>query len=160
MVSEVQQEDLEVLRSFPQVLESAVADLSDRQLDAIGVEGEWTVRQIVHHLADSHMNSFVRLKLILTEERPSLKPYVEPLWAELADVRSVPIEASLLLLKGLHPRWVTLFESLTAAQWQRTGFHPELNKYLTPASLLQDYAQHCRDHLAQLERVLEAVEKQ
>lgn len=149
MVSEVQQEDLEVLRSFPQVLESAVADLSDRQLDAIGVEGEWTVRQIVHHLADSHMNSFVRLK-----------PYVEPLWAELADVRSVPIEASLLLLKGLHPRWVTLFESLTAAQWQRTGFHPELNKYLTPASLLQDYAQHCRDHLAQLERVLEAVEKQ
>lgn len=147
-----------MLRSFPQVLERAVVGLSDAQLDAVGVEEEWTVRQIVHHMADSHMNSFVRLKLILTEERPSLQPYAEPLWAELADVQDVPVEASLLLLKGLHQRWVTLFESLSAAQWQRTGFHPELNKDLTPASLLKGYAQHCRDHLAQLARVLGAVD--
>lgn len=157
MLSSEQQEDLEMLRRFPQVLETAVSHLSDEQLDKVGVEGEWTVRQIVHHMADSHMNSFVRLKLILTEDNPPLKPYAEPLWAQLPDVQDVPVSASLLLLKGLHQRWVTLFETLTADQWQRQGFHPELNKPQTPTDLLAGYAQHCRAHLDQLERVMAAV---
>jgi hypothetical protein len=154
MLTETQQADLEVIRSFPAVLETAVSNLTDEQLDQVTIEGEWTVRQIVHHTADSHMNSFIRLKLILTEENPPLKPYAEPLWAQLADVSDVPISASLHILKGLHHRWTTLFESLTPEQWERTGFHSQYNKSMTPAYLLASYAQHCRDHLAQLARVI------
>lgn len=158
MLTEAQKADLQTLRQFPQVLETAVHLLTEEQLNTFYVEGEWNVRQIVHHMADSHMNSFIRLKLILTEQNPSLKPYAEPLWAETADVTAVPITASITLLKGLHPRWVALFESLTEEQWERTGFHSELNTSLTPRDLLASYAKHCRDHMAQLTRLLKVID--
>lgn len=154
MLTEDQQAKIAIIREFPEVLETAVSHLTDDQLNANTITDEWNIRQIVHHMADSHINSFVRLKLILTEEHPPLKPYAEPLWAKTADVSDVPVEVSITLLKGLHHRWTVLLESLTDAQWQRTGFHSELNQTLTPLDLLDIYSKHCTDHLEQIERTL------
>ncbi len=102
---------IETLRALPQALRSAVAGLSDAQLDTPYREGGWTVRQVVHHLADSHGNSFFRFKLALTEEWPTIKPYDEAAWANLADSRTLAIEPALTMLSGLHERWVALLES-------------------------------------------------
>ncbi|MEM7336616.1 MAG: DinB family protein [Chloroflexota bacterium] len=157
MLTDKQSAKLDVIRKFPNALETAVANLTEEQLDAFPIDDEWSVRQIVHHCADSHMNSIVRLKLILTEDNPPLKPYAEALWAKTADVTDVPISASLTLLKGLHQRWVVLFGSLTADQWQRTGFHSDLKKQLTPNDLLDIYERHCTAHLEQIERTIAAL---
>lgn len=155
-MNELQRQWLNTIAEFPERLQTAVSRLTPYQLDTPFIDGEWSVRQIVHHCADSHMNSFIRLKLILTEENPPLKPYAEPLWALTADVTAVPIEASLTLLRGLHERWVALFASLPDEAWTRTGFHSELNQAITPADLLEMYAAHCRAHLDQIQRTLAA----
>lgn len=149
-------EQIETLRQFPDRLAELVDDLTTEQLTTPYLDGEWTVAQNVHHCADSHMNSFTRLKLILTEDNPTLRPYDQNAWAELTDTTTPAVETSLLLLKGLHARWVMLFEHLTDAQWQRTGYHPELDTTLTPADLLASYADHCRAHLDQITRTLAA----
>lgn len=159
MLTTEQQEQLDIIRQFPQRLATAVADLTPEQLDTPFIDDEWSVRQIVHHTADSHMNSFIRLKLILTEDNPPLKPYHEPSWALTADVTAVSIVASLTLLRGLHERWVALFASLTPPQWQRSGFHAELQQHITPTDLLTIYAEHCQAHLSQIERTLAAGQK-
>jgi hypothetical protein len=147
---------IDTLRCFPAELETLVAGLSRAQLDAVPLPGVWSVQQIVHHLADSHMNSVIRLKLILTVDHPTLVGYPQDEWAVLPDVQAVPIQASLDILRGLHLRWVALFESLTPEQWTRTGFHTE-NGDITPEDLLPVYASHCRDHLAQIREVLAAA---
>lgn len=152
-----QQKKLETIAALPENLVALVGALSEAQLKAEPPDGEWSVQQIVHHLADSHMNSFIRLKLILTEENPPLKPYIEPLWAKTADVSDVPIAASLKLLEGLHERWVKLFASLDEAELMRTGTHPELGRTLTPLDLLDIYAEHCEAHLEQIRRTLAAA---
>ncbi len=157
MLTDDQRAKIEVIRAFPAALETAVSNLTDEQLDAYPIDGEWNVRQIVHHCADSHMNSIIRLKLILTEDNPPLKPYAEPLWALTADVTDVPISASLTLLRGLHQRWVVLFESLNEDQWNRSGFHSELKKKLTPNDLLDIYDAHCTGHLEQVNRTIKAL---
>ena len=143
------------IRDLPANIEATVQGLNNEQLDAPGGEGEWTIRQVVHHLADSHMNSFIRLKLILTEENPTLKPYDQEAWANLPDTASLPLEATFSILRGLHKRWVALFESLTEAQWQRTGFHPEIGD-VTPGDLLKIYARHGEEHIEQITRLLTA----
>jgi len=113
-----------VLAALPAGLRSAVADLNDSQLDTPYREGGWTVRQLVHHVADSHINAYVRIRLALTEDWPTIKPYEQTKWAELHDARTLPVAVSLVLLTALHQRWVVLLDSLNDADWQRGYVHP------------------------------------
>jgi hypothetical protein len=146
------QAKLQQIRELPATLEALTKNLTEAQLDAPRGEGEWTVRQVVHHLGDSHINSVIRLKLILTEEHPTLKPYNQETWATLSDV-ALPLEATFSILRGLHQHWVTLFENLSDEDWRRTGFHPEIGD-ITPDDLLTIYARHGEEHLEQINRAL------
>lgn len=133
----------------PAKLRAAIGGMSDEQLDTPYRPGGWTVRQVVHHFADSHLNSYVRFRLALTEDEPTIKPYREDQWAELPDARTGPVEVSLRLLECLHARWVALLRSLTDAEWKRTFRHPELGLI----SLEQNaalYAWHGRHHVAHI----------
>ena len=137
------------LESLPENLRNAVAGLSDTQLDTPYRPGGWTVRQVVHHLPDSHMNSYVRFRLALTEDTPSIKAYEEDKWAELPDARKSPIEPSLLLLDGLHQRFTTLLRSLKPEEFAKTFRHPELGEVRLDWNLGL-YAWHSRHHVAQI----------
>jgi len=132
----------------PEKLKSAIAGLNERQLDTPYRPGGWTVRQVVHHIPDSHMNSYVRFKLALTEDEPTIKPYDEARWAELADAKTL-IEPSLLLLENLHKRWILLLDSLTPFEWQRKFRHPERGT-MTLDENVQLYAWHGRHHVAHI----------
>src|SRR5215213_4831247 len=156
MLTEVQRRELiEKIRELPARLRERVSGLTDAQLTTHFQAGEWTVAQNVHHLADSHMNSFIRIRLILTEERPTLKPYDQDRWATLADSGTTALEESLSLLDGLHARWVRLFESLDEPAWQRSGLHPE-NGEVTLEDILRIYAMHGQGHIDQIGRALAA----
>ena len=146
---------IEILRRFPAQLEARVRDLSAKDLTTRYMPEEWTVQQIVHHLADSHMNSIIRLKLILTEDYPPLKPYDQALWAELPDTHNIPITESLKILEGVHARFVALYEPLTAEQWARKGFHADNGDY-TPDDILVIYSDHGQIHIDQINKVLAA----
>ena len=122
---------------------------ADSQLDTPYRDGGWTIRQVVHHLADSHANSYVRFKLALTEQWPTIKPYDEAAWAELADSRKLPVEPSLQMIAGLHARWVALLESLSEEDFQRGFTHPERGR-MTLATNLALYAWHSRHHTAHI----------
>lgn len=137
---------IHAIAATPAQLRLAVAGLSDAQLDTPYRPGGWTVRQTVHHVADSHMNAFVRFRLGLTEDNPTIKPYDEKAWAELADMR-LPVEISLRLLDGLHERLVHLLRSQTDAAFRRQIFHPE-NGPMTLDAMLSLYAWHGRHHTA------------
>ncbi len=151
------QQAIERLRSFPDELEALVRPLSDAVLDS-GVPGEWTTRQIVHHLADSHMSAVFRFKKPLTEPNPAALPvYDQAAWAELDDYR-LPLEPSFQILRGLHARFVALLESLTDDQWQMAGTHPEWG-IVTVANVAERYAGHCDNHLNQIKRNLEYVKQ-
>jgi uncharacterized damage-inducible protein DinB len=139
-----------ILALLPAKLKSAVSSLSDQQLDTPYRDGGWTVRQTVHHVADSHMNAFCRFKLALTEDSPTIKPYLEAQWAELADSRTLPIASSLEILDGLHTRWLTLIDSLTPEQWQRGFVHPEHGRTMTLWQTGALYAWHSRHHVAHI----------
>lgn len=141
--------------SLPALLRQTVVNLSDDQLETPYRPGGWTVRQTVHHLADSHINSFIRFKLALTEDNPTIKPYEEQLWAELPDGKSEPIEVSLVLLEALHYRWVVLLKSLGPLEWKRTFIHPVSgeNTLIRTAGL---YAWHGKHHLAHINNLREA----
>src|ERR1019366_1200133 len=115
---------LKTIAETPANLRRAVTGLNDAQLDTPYRPGGWTVRQLVHHVADSHMHAYMRTRFTLTEENPPVKPYPEAVWAELADAKTMPVESSLAILDGLHARWIRLFESLQPAQFARTMFHP------------------------------------
>jgi uncharacterized damage-inducible protein DinB len=130
----------------PARLRAAAAGLSDAQLDTPYRDGGWTVRQVTHHVPDSHLNAYTRLKLALTEEYPVIKPYDEARWADLADSRA-PVEVSLVLLAALHERWVLLLRSLGAEDWARQLMHPERG-VMTVDELLALYAWHGRHHVA------------
>jgi hypothetical protein len=148
-------EQIEKIGELPARLRARVSGLTERQLTTQFLENEWTVAQNVHHLADSHMNSFIRMRLILTEERPPLKPYDQDRWAALADSATTALEESLSILDGLHRRWVRLFESLEEADWRRSGLHPE-NGEMTIEDILRSYAAHGEGHIDQIERTLAA----
>ncbi len=137
-----------VLSAAPGKLREAVAGLTEGQLDTR--YRNWTVRQIVHHLADSHVNSYVRFKLALTEDRPTIKPYDEGRWAALEDARTGDVRAPLALLEALHARWVQLMRSMTAEQFARTFFHPESGQTVSLSAALASYAWHCRHHTGQI----------
>jgi hypothetical protein len=135
--------------ALPLRMREAVAGLTDAQLDTPYRPGGWTVRQVVHHVADSHMNGFVRVKLALTEEAPTIKPYDENAFAALNDMR-LPVDVSLDLLTALHARWVAVYDGMTGAQFARTFLHPEYPEAQTLDRHLQLYAWHSRHHVAHI----------
>lgn len=138
------------LAALPARLRAAVAGLTDTQLDTPYRPDGWTVRQVVHHLADSHLNAYTRIRLGLTEENPTIKPYAEQKWAELPDARSAPVDLSLAILDGLHQRWVALTRTLTDADFERTVVHPEHGRQMSLDFLTAMYAWHCRHHVAHI----------
>ena len=135
------------IEETPAKLKAAIHGLSDKQLDTPYRDGGWTVRQVVHHVPDSHLNSYIRFKLALTENEPTIKPYCEDRWAELADSELTPVEVSVNLLDSLHKRWVLLLRSLKADEWKKTFRHPELGA-ITLDKTLALYAWHGRHHVA------------
>ncbi|WNS43213.1 YfiT family bacillithiol transferase [Paenibacillus sp. MMS20-IR301] len=134
--------------ALPGLLRSAVQDLNQEQLETAYRPGGWTVRQVIHHVADSHMNAFIRFKLALTEERPTIKPYNETEWAELSDY-TLPIETSLVLLEALHTRWTKLLHNLTPADMDKTFVHPESGE-VSIGRNIGIYAWHGKHHLAHI----------
>jgi uncharacterized damage-inducible protein DinB len=134
----------------PGALRSAVAGLSPDQLETRYRPGGWTVKQLVHHIPDSHMNAYCRFKLALTEDEPMIKPYEEAKWAELPDSQRVPIEVSLDLLDALHQRWVALLRSMDNADFNRGFRHPERDGVLALSHVLALYAWHGRHHVAHI----------
>ena len=140
------------LTELPSQIRSAIDGLSDSQLDTPYREGGWTIRQVVHHLADAHMNGLVRFKLIITEDKPTLKPYDQERWAALVDTTTLPPDSSLAILDGLHVRWVTLLKDLPEDAWTRSAHHPEVGS-VTLADLLYNYVHHGRTHLRHIQQI-------
>jgi uncharacterized damage-inducible protein DinB len=140
---------LDEIAQTPARLRAAVKGLSSDQLDTPYRPGGWTVRQVVHHVPDSHLNAYVRFKLALTEDVPTIKPYAEDRWAELADTKATPVEVSLTLLDSLHDRWVRLLRALTTEEWKRTFRHPDLGP-MTLEKTLAIYAWHGQHHVAHI----------
>jgi uncharacterized damage-inducible protein DinB len=147
---EVKQQWLNDLKHLPKDLEMAVQNLDKAQLETPYREGGWTVQQLVHHIADSHMNAFVRFKLGLTEEVPTLKTYDENKWVSMADTLDTPINYSMTLLHALHEKWGNLLASLTEEQWQRKLFHPVRNAEVSLWDLFAIYAWHGKHHVAHI----------
>lgn len=141
------------IEELPRMLQDAVKDLDDEQLDTPYRLDGWTIRQVIHHLADSHMNAYIRLKLALTEESPVVKTYDETKWAELADYQ-FPVKGSLLLLEGLHKRWAELLRTLSQSEMEKTFTHPELGVVLIYQNIGM-YAWHGKHHLAHITSLLE-----
>jgi hypothetical protein len=140
---------IENVEKFPTRLGVAVNGLSAAQLDTPYRPGGWTVRQLSHHLADSHMNAFVRFKLTLTEDKPTIKTYEESLWAETPEAKTPPIETSLALIENLHKRWVILLKAMTEEQWARQLTHPERGLVTLDENLCL-YSWHCLHHVAHI----------
>ncbi|HEV7767626.1 MAG TPA: putative metal-dependent hydrolase [Thermoanaerobaculia bacterium] len=148
---------IDTIAAAPSRMREAVAGLSEEQLDTPYRDGGWTVRQVVHHVPDSHLNAYTRLKLALTEDDPLIRPYDEALWAGLADSRDTPIEVSLTLLESLHARWVTLLRSLADDDFRRTLRHPEHSGILTLDWLVAMYEWHSRHHVAHITSLRERM---
>lgn len=140
----------ETIASFPQKLRNEVEGLSDEELDTPYREDGWTVRQLVHHLADSHMNAYIRFKLALTEKKPTIKPYEQALWAKQPDYEG-PIDPSLGILDGVHKRWSNLLQSMKPEDFEQTYVHPEYNDEYDLKESLCQYEWHCRHHLAHIQ---------
>jgi uncharacterized damage-inducible protein DinB len=138
---------IEQVAAAPSQLRAALSGLSEEQLATPYRPRGWTLRQLAHHVPDSHMNSYVRFRLALTEDEPTIKPYLEDKWAELSDAQSAPVELSLSLLDALHARWILLLRSIADDGWQRTFRHPELG-LMTLEKNLALYAWHGRHHVA------------
>jgi hypothetical protein len=144
---DLKRQAIDDIAETPTELRSAVTGLSEDQLNTPYRPGGWTVRQVVHHLPDSHMNAYMRFKLALTEDEPTIKPYEQQLWADLADTKETPVEVSLTIVDALHDRWVRLLRSLHARDWQRTFRHPELGLVSLEKNVAL-YAWHGKHHVA------------
>jgi uncharacterized damage-inducible protein DinB len=153
---EERQRLIDEIARAPQRLRAAVSDLSVQQLETPYRPGGWTVRQVVHHVPESHMNSYIRFKLALTENQPTVKPYDEARWAELPDVAATPIEVSLNLLEALHERWVLLLRSLTNADFNKEFQHPEIGIVSLDRNLAL-YAWHGAHHVAHITSLRERM---
>ena len=149
VTKEMRREFFNTIESLPSRLRNEVENLTQQQLDTPYRDGGWTVRQVIHHLPDSHINSYVRFKLALTEDNPKIKTYEEHVWAELQDTFKTPIEVSLNLLESLHRRWAILLRSLKDEQFERTFQHPEWGN-ISLSKTLALYAWHSKHHLAHI----------
>jgi hypothetical protein len=141
---------IEEIAEAPAAFRAAVSALAPNQIDTPYRPGGWTVRQVVHHVPDSHLHAYARFKLALTEDNPTIKPYDEARWAELSDSRTLGPEVSLTLLEALHERWAALLRSLRPEDFQRTFVHPEFGRPLTLDEALARYAWHGRHHAAHI----------
>jgi uncharacterized damage-inducible protein DinB len=150
LTTEQRREFIADIEQTPAHLIAALKNLKTEQLDTPYRPGGWTVRQLVHHIPDSHMNAYVRTKLALTEDAPTIKPYDEARWAELPDGKSSPVEPSLAILENLHKRWVLLLKSLSPADWSRKYGHPEWSKLMSLDDTLALYAWHGKHHVAHI----------
>lgn len=146
---ETRQKAIAAIRATPAALRAAVTGLTDAQVNTPYRDGGWTVRQVVHHVPESHMNAFTRFKLALTEDNPTIKTYEEDRWVRLGDIERTPLETSLALLDALHERWVTLLDVMTARDFQRPLTHPESGP-MTLDRMLQLYAWHGPHHVAHI----------
>lgn len=149
---------IQKLRALPNQIRELVDGLSETELLA-HPEGEWTVAQNVHHLADSHFNAFCRVKLALTENRPTIKPYDQDAWAALGDANHTEVSESLAILKGLHSRWARLLESLTPERWGRKFYHPENKVEVSVEEMLSSYVNHGEGHIRQIKEALATIGK-
>ena len=147
---EMQTEWITALEALPHWLDAVVENLDAAQLATPYRTGGWTVNQVIHHIADSHMNAYIRLKLTLTEDNPIVKPYDEKLWAELADVDAIPVNVSITLLHALHRRWVSVLRNMQEEDRERTYFHPEHERYVPLWEMTDLYAWHGRHHMEQI----------
>ena len=141
---------IQEIERFPEQLRLAVKPLSEAQLDTPYRPDGWTVRQVVHHVADSHLNSYIRFKWTLTEEKPTIKAYNEKAWAELPEAHTGPVALSLDLLDALHRRWVVMLKHLSPADLARSFVHPQTGREIRLDGLIALYAWHCRHHLAHI----------
>lgn len=146
-------EHIKVIKNFPEKLKNLIEDFTDDQLDTPYREGGWTVRQLVNHIADSHINSFIRFKLAITEDNPTIKPYDEAKWAELQDSVNMPVKPAMRMIKGTHQRWTALLKTLTNKQFERTFHHPEMNKDYDLRYYLAFYVWHCDHHFAHIQNL-------
>jgi hypothetical protein len=147
---------IDIIAAAPLRMREAVRGLSEAQLDTPYRDGGWSVRQVVHHVPDSHVNAYVRVKLALTEEAPTIKPYEEAAWAQLADSRITPVEVSLALLDALHSRWVDLLRAMSDADFKRRFRHPE-HGLVTLDWLVAMYSWHSRHHVAHITSLRERL---
>jgi len=145
------------IQMCPSLLENAILSLDEPQLNVPYREGGWTSKQVIHHVADSHMNAYIRFKLGLTEDNPTIKPYEEAAWAELSDTKNLPVNISLTLLHALHTRWVELLKNMSEEDWQRTVFHPEQKRNISLWDLLKIYAWHGKHHAAHITALRERM---
>jgi hypothetical protein len=145
------------IKFLPQAIENAIINLDEHQLQTPYREGGWTVHQLVHHLADSHMHAYCRFKLGYTEDNPVICPYDENLWVNTSDVHNLPFNISITLLHSLHQRWHEFLIHLSEADWQKTIFHPQHNKQFTLWHLLGTYAWHSRHHVAHITSLRERM---
>ena len=143
------------IKNLPQHLENSILNLDEQQLNTAYRDGGWTVKQLVHHVADSHMNAYIRFKLGLTEDKPVIKPYEEAAWAEMADTKNLPINISLTLLHSLHIRWYEILKNMSADEFKKTIYHPEQKKEISLWELLGMYAWHGRHHVAHITSLCE-----
>lgn len=145
------------IQHCPVLLENAISNLDEAQLNIPYRAGGWNARQVIHHVADSHMNAYIRFKLALTEENPTIKTYDEAAWAELSDTKNLPINISLTLLHALHLRWYELLKNIQEQDWERTIFHPEYKQQITLWNLLKMYAWHGKHHVAHITSLRERL---
>ena len=146
---------INAIADAPARYRSLTAGLSDAELDTPYRPGGWTIRQVVHHVPDSHMNAYIRMKLATTEETPAIRTYMEERWAELPEAKSGPVNMSLALLEALHRRWVTFLRALPAETFARTFQHPEWGQVSIDGAIAL-YEWHCRHHVAHIEQGLAA----
>lgn len=144
------------IEELPSKLEAALRNLSDEQLDTPYREGGWTVRQVVHHVADSHLNAYIRTKWTLTENEPIIKAYLEKLWAETGENKSHP-DISISFLKSLHAKWVILLRSISSTEFDRFFIHPETRRHVTLKTLMGMYAWHGEHHLAHITHLKQRI---
>ena len=145
------------IKFLPQAIENAINNLDEQQLQTPYREQGWTLHQVVHHVADSHMNAYCRFKLGYTEENPTIRPYEEQLWAKTSDVKHLPINISMTLLHALHQRWYEFLRNLTDEDWKKTVVHPAQGKQLTLWHLLGSYSWHGRHHTAHITSLREKM---
>lgn len=148
---------ISVIENHPAKLRSLVSDFSEEQLNTPYRPKGWTVKQVIHHLADSHMNALIRFKLALTEDTPTVKPYFEDEWARLGDYKTTPIEVSLILLESLHKRWINLLKSMSKKDFEKSFFHPEHGKEFSLDEITAMYSWHSEHHLAHIEELKKRI---
>jgi len=150
---ELKKELLGILKALPSWMDASIENLDEAQLEVPYREGGWNIKQVVHHVADSHLNAYVRLRLALTEDNPTVKPYDENAWAMLPDVNVVPVNVSVTMLHAMHRRLVALLEQIPEADWQKTYYHPDHKRNFPVWEVVALYAWHSRHHTAHIQEL-------